>query len=86
MDKAKMSAELMALSFALTDLNLYLNTHADDRETIKLYNNIVAKKKVLFDTYQAMYGPLIASQYGGSDEKWDWVEEPWPWQRQEGGC
>lgn len=85
MDKEKMSCELMALTFALNDLNLYLDTHPHDQETIRLYNNIVNKRKVLADTYQAMHGPLLAYQYSGSDEKWDWVDDPWPWQRKECG-
>lgn len=85
MDKEKMSCELMALSFALNDLNLYLDTHPEDQDTIKLYNSIVNKRKVLADTYQAMFGPLIAWQYSGSNEKWDWVDDPWPWQRKECG-
>lgn len=85
MDKDKMSCELMALQFALTDLNLYLDTHPEDTDAIRLYNNIVAKRKVLEETYQSMYGPLTASHYGNSDSFFDWVCDPWPWQDQEGG-
>ncbi len=81
MNKDKLKHEIMALDFALVDLKLYLNTHPDCASSIKLYNSIVEKRKVLFDTYQSLYGPLIAETYSGSEECWDWVDDPWPWQK-----
>ncbi len=82
MNKDKLKHEIMALDFALTDLKLYLNTHPDCVQTIKLYNSIVEKRKVLYDSYQSLYGPLVAETYSGSDASWDWVDDPWPWQKQ----
>ena len=81
MDKDKLKHEIMALDFALADLKLYLNTHPDCVKSIELFNSIVEKRKVLFDTYQSLYGPLIAELYSGSEGSWDWVESPWPWNR-----
>ncbi|MBO5147704.1 MAG: spore coat protein CotJB [Clostridia bacterium] len=81
MDKDKLKHEIMALDFALADLKLYLNTHPDCVKSIELFNSIVEKRKVLFDTYQSLYGPLIAEMYSGSEGSWDWVESPWPWNR-----
>lgn len=81
MDKDKLKHEIMALDFALADLKLYLNTHPDCVKSIGLFNSIVEKRKVLFDTYQSLYGPLIAEMYSGSEGSWDWVESPWPWNR-----
>ena len=81
MDKDKLKHEIMALDFALVDLKLYLNTHPDCLKSIELFNSIVEKRKVLFDTYQSLYGPLIAEMYSGSEGSWDWVESPWPWNR-----
>jgi len=81
-DKDKLKHEIMALDFALVDLKLYLNTHPDCEKSIELYNSIVEKRKVLFDTYQSLYGPLIAEMYSGSEGSWDWVDNPWPWNKQ----
>jgi spore coat protein JB len=81
-DKEKLKHEIMALDFALIDLKLYLNTHPDCKKSIELYNSIVDKRKVLFDTYQSLYGPLIAEMYSGSEGSWDWVDNPWPWNKQ----
>lgn len=82
MNKDKLMHEIMALDFALVDLKLYLNTHPDCKDSIKLYNSIVEKRKVLYDTYQSLYGPLVAETYSNSDDSWDWIDNPWPWQKQ----
>ena len=50
MDKDKLKHEIMALDFALADLKLYLNTHPDCVKSIELFNSIVEKRKVHFDT------------------------------------
>lgn len=83
MNKETLMREIMALDFALNDLKLYLNTHPDDEKSIELFNKIATKGKELFDTYQSMYGPLIAEMYTGSESTWDWVECPWPWNKKE---
>ena len=79
MDKEKLKYEIMALDFALADLNL--DTHPDCTESIKLFNSIVDKRKVMFDTYQSLYGPLVAETYSGSESTWDWIDDPWPWSK-----
>ncbi|MBE7066722.1 MAG: spore coat protein CotJB [Ruminococcaceae bacterium] len=83
MNKETLMREIMALDFALNDLKLYLNTHPDDEKSIELFNKIATKGKELFDTYQSMYGPLIAEMYTGSEHTWDWIECPWPWNKKE---
>lgn len=81
MDRDRMLYEIMALDFALIDLNLYLDTHPTDADAIDLFNNVAKKRKVMVDSYQAMYGPLTASGYTNSEDMWDWIEEPWPWDK-----
>lgn len=84
MTKETLMHEIMALDFALNDLKLYLNTHPDDAKTIELYNKVAVKGKELYNTYQSLYGPLIAETYTGSENTWDWIDSPWPWNKKEG--
>ena len=87
MDRQTMMYEIMALDFAETDLTLYLNTHPDDTDAIDLHNAIVKKRTALVDSYQAMYGPITTRNYINSDSDWDWIENPWPWDKTDGrGC
>ena len=83
MNKDTLMREIMALDFALADLKLYLDTHPNDEKTIELYNKVAAKGKELFNTYQSLYGPLIAETYTGSVGSWDWIDSPWPWNKKE---
>ena len=87
MDRETMLYEIMALDFAETDLNLFFDTHPDDSDAIELHNNIIKKRAVLIDSYQSMYGPITTRGYLNSDSTWDWIENPWPWNKQKGkGC
>lgn len=76
----KMLNEIRGLSFAITDLGEYLNTHSDDERAICLHREYCKQLRDLKDKYQKVYGPL--SIYYPCN-KWRWLEEPWPWERSE---
>ena len=76
--------ELMALSFAITELGLYLDTHKDDREAIRLFREYVSLAKEGRKRYEMMYGPLRQKEAGGERDSWNWIDGPWPWEY-EGG-
>lgn len=70
--------ELMALGFAVTELGLYLDTHKDDKEALRLFTEYVALAKEGRKRYESMYGPLrqtAVTESGG----WSWINDPWPW-------
>ena len=70
--------EIMSLNFAVNDLVLYLDTHPTDSREINLHNEYSEKVIELTERYQRMYGPLTVNF---SSETWDWIDEPWPWER-----
>ena len=76
--------ELMALSFAITELGLYLDTHKDDREALRLYREYVAMAEDGRKRYEAVYGPLLQKNSGDDKNGWNWIDSPWPWEY-EGG-
>jgi len=69
--------ELMALSFAITELGLYLDTHKSDKEALQLYRSYVALAKEGRKRYEESYGPLRQTSVG--DMGWTWINDPWPW-------
>lgn len=72
--------QVMQYKFALTDLDLYLDTHPNDREMLALYNKYLAIEKQMCDKYESMYGPLtLDSNYLGNNT-WNWKNSPWPWE------
>lgn len=79
------AAELQALSFVITELGLYLDTHKDDAEAFQLFQQYAKLAKEGKRRYEAMYGPL--TQMGAAqDNCYTWLNSPWPWEyRKEGG-
>lgn len=66
-------------SFVITDLNLYLDTHPEDRNALNLLNNYVNTCNELVKKYEKEYGPL--TMYGTRDKIPDsWVLKKWPWE------
>ena len=76
--------ELMALDFAITELGLYLDTHKNDKEALRLYREYVALEKDGRKRYEAIHGPLMQKKSGDDRKGWDWIDSPWPWEY-EGG-
>ncbi|AST06951.1 spore coat protein CotJB [Anoxybacillus sp. LAT_35] len=72
--------QLQAIDFALVDLTLYLDTHPNDYEAIRQFNELSLERRKLKKQYETQFGPL--QQYGNSYSQypWDWSKTPWPWQ------
>ena len=72
--------ELMALSFAITELGLYLDTHKDDREALRLYREYAALAQDGRKRYEEVYGTLVQKNAGNEQTGWNWIDSPWPWE------
>lgn len=72
--------EIQAIEFTLVELNLYLDTHPNDRQALNDYNNAVRQLYTLKRNYEARYGPLANFGSAPSKYPWQWIEEPWPWE------
>lgn len=81
MNKEEMLRELTALDFYTVDLQLYLNTHPNDREALAKYNAVAERANALRQEYEKMFGPL-SSFRSTSKYPWQWIDDPWPWQYQ----
>ena len=79
MDRDSILRELMALDFMAVDLALFLDTHPDDTDALRRYNEILERAGEFREQYQRLCGPLYSfrSLNPGS---WKWNEDPWPWQ------
>lgn len=66
--------------FALTDIDLYLDTHPFDKELIDLYNKYLIAKKQLINEYEQNFGPLTLDSNYLQGNTWKWIEKNWPWE------
>ena len=71
--------ELMALDFAVKELNLYLDTHPQDQEALNLYASYIKLAKEGREKYTAKYGPLDSAELVLEDG-YTWLNDPWPWE------
>ena len=74
-------AELMAIDFVADELELYLDTHADDEEAFALYQTFLALKMEAHERYTRRYGPIKQSDMLGMNN-YSWLNDPWPWEFQ----
>jgi spore coat protein JB len=79
MDRKKLLREITALDFKIIELNLFLNTHPDNRKAIEEFNQTVTDARALKEIYNKHYG-MLTSQDSRSRYPWEWLNEPWPWE------
>ncbi len=72
--------EIQAIDFVLVELNLYLDTHPNDFETIKQFNETAQKSMELKNAFEQQFGPLMNFGRSFSNYPWNWNDTPWPWQ------
>ena len=72
-------AELMALDFAIKELQLYLDTHQKDSEALELLQSYIAMKEEGHRKYVEMYGPLSIEDVRNA-KNYTWLKDPWPWE------
>ena len=70
--------ELQTLSFAIQELVLYLDTHADDKEAFELLQSFQKIHSECTRKYEEKYGPLTHN--GSNGHKFRWLDDPWPWE------
>ncbi len=78
--KDELLYNIQMYSFAMKDMNLYLDIHPDDKNILNNFHNYRKKYEVLKKQYESEYGPLCMSNTLNT-EKWTWVSNPWPWDK-----
>ncbi len=76
----QMLLEIQELEFTAIDLNLYLDTHPDDKQALDLYNSVVPQLRQRIEAYEKIYGPLFNYGMSTSQHPWQWINSPWPWE------
>ena len=79
-------SQIAAVSFALNDLTLYLDTHPDCPRGTALFHQLLSQRLKLLATFADRFYPLtqLSIVTGDYDQKrYGWSEGPMPW---EGAC
>ncbi|MDR1665091.1 MAG: spore coat protein CotJB [Clostridiales bacterium] len=81
MEKEALLKQMTILDFMSVDLHLYLNTHPDDAEALKMYNDVIESAAAARSRYEEKCGPMTSFRRPGG-YKWTWEDCPWPWQEE----
>jgi len=73
---------VMQYSHAITDMNLYLDVHPEDRNALSLLKELIMEEEKAKKEYIMIYGPLNICDTKG--DKFNWVDSPWPWENMGG--
>lgn len=73
--------KLASYQFIIYDLQLYLDTHPNDKATIARIEEFTEKLKPIKKSFEEKYGPLFAKN--NNKNKWKWIKSPWPWENEE---
>ncbi|MCC8016121.1 MAG: spore coat protein CotJB [Clostridiales bacterium] len=75
MKKNELLLKLSSAQFAMWEMRIYLDTHENNKEAMKLYKKYYTQFEELKAEYEESYGPLTLNG-ANSDE---WLQDPWPW-------
>ena len=85
MNRRQLLNHINEVSFAVDEIKLYLDTHPCDSEALEYFREMSSRRNEALKEYAEAYGPLTIDTAADScTERWNWINEPWPWQ--EGGC
>lgn len=80
-EREDMILQIMEYTFAIIDLQLYLDMYPNDRDALKLFNTYLNNKKDLTNIFEEKYGPLTIDSEAQRNN-WLWDNSPWPWEVQ----
>lgn len=80
-DKDVLMKRIAAIDFAIVELNLYMDTHPNDKEVNEKLNSYKEKSESLKSEYEQKYGQITPSD--SEKNHWSWIADPWPWNNDE---
>lgn len=80
-NQCRMRRMIDAKEFALVELGLFLDTHPNDTNALKMRSQVQKQVEDLMCEYEKQFGPMIVTQNDvkGNCDCWCWVNNPWPW-------
>jgi spore coat protein JB len=71
--------ELMALGFVIKELNLYLDTHMNDKDALDMLKSLNKQMQEGQERFIRLFGPQTIMDITSGDE-YTWINDPWPWE------
>lgn len=79
-NKDELMQKIRELSFVKTELELFLDASPDNKLALDHFHKTLDALNAAIEEYEANFGPITTA--GVSRTRWNWIEGPWPWQRE----
>ena len=76
-EREMMLKKIGTLKFAVTDIDLFLNTHPGDTAMLRQREEYENQLAPMVAEYEKRFAPLTKSE--NTTNTWAWVKDPWPW-------
>ena len=76
-ERQALMQQIATFDFAIAELNLYLDTHPDDRAAKRKLSDAEHQSRRLRREYEEKYGPIVFRD--SPDNRMKWIKNPWPW-------
>lgn len=77
--REQLMRQIQNVGFAVNDLNLFLDSHPDDKDALAYFKELSGQYDALVANYTGHFGPLTVTDTENSDY-FDWIATPWPWE------
>ena len=76
-NKENLLAWIDQVSFAVNEMNLYLDTHPEDEEAMAFFREKLKMRREALETYARYFGPLtIDTANDNMSRSFEWVQQP----------
>ena len=79
-EQERLLTELQAISFAIHDLNLYLDVNPNDQSMALLWSDYQKQLQEKKKEYEEKYGPMTVTSSSIDGKISNWVNSKWPWE------
>lgn len=79
-EKGQMLLDIRMYNQALIDLNLYLDLHPSDTNTINLRADYLTKYNEAIEKFERKYGPITLDSEYTKKSPWAWDNKNFPWE------
>ena len=78
-EKEMLMRKIATVDFAITDLQIFLNTHPRNSEIADKLAEYQKKSAALQKQYEKKYGQITAKAEE-NENSWQWINSTWPWE------
>ena len=79
-EKEEMLTNIGEYSFAMHELNLYLDIYPNDQNALNLFNKYQKQANELIMNYERKYGPINVFSNTLNNVPFNWSIAKWPWE------